>query len=154
MDLNNAAWEKMLRREIEITYPDHRFVEFYVVPLAAVADDEEGALLMLRDVTRERETTAQSIESERLKAITLLAAGVAHEIGNPLNSLNIHLQLMERELRYISDDETRENMADMLSVASQEVERLDSIINQFLRAIRPSEPSEILCNLSVWSRRL
>ncbi len=140
MDLDRAAWQKMLRREIEITYPDHRFAEFYVVPLAAVAEDEEGALLMLRDVTSERETTAQSIESEKLRAITLLAAGVAHEIGNPLNSLNIHLQLMERELRYITDDETRENMSDMLSVATHEVERLDSIINQFLRAIRPSEP--------------
>lgn len=139
-DLDEGEWQKMLRREIEITYPDHRYVEFYVVPLAVVSDGEEGAVVMLRDVTRERESTAQSIESERLKAITLLAAGVAHEIGNPLNSLNIHLQLMERELRYVEDEETRENMADMLNIATREVERLDSIINQFLRALRPSEP--------------
>ncbi|MFC1467398.1 nitrogen regulation protein NR(II) [Verrucomicrobiota bacterium] len=139
-DLDEGEWQKMLRREIEITYPDHRYVEFYVVPLAAVSEEEEGAVVMLRDVTSDRETTAQSIESERLKAITLLAAGVAHEIGNPLNSLNIHLQLMERELRYVEDEETRTNMTDMLNIATQEVERLDSIINQFLRAIRPSEP--------------
>lgn len=137
-DLDEGEWQKMLRREIEITYPDHRYVEFYVVPLAAVSNEVEGAVVMLRDVTRDRETTAQSIESEKLKVITLLAAGVAHEIGNPLNSINIHLQLMERELRYISEEETRENMADMLNVATQEVERLDSIINQFLRALRPS----------------
>lgn len=138
-DLDEGEWQKMLRREIEITYPDHRFVEFYVVPLAAVSDKVEGAVVMLRDVTRDRETTAQSIESERLNAITLLAAGVAHEIGNPLNSINIHLQLMDRELRYVDDDETRENLSDMLNVATQEVERLDTIINQFLRAVRPSE---------------
>lgn len=139
-DLDEGEWQKMLRREIEITYPDHRYVEFYVVPLAAASEKVEGALVMLRDVTRDRKTTAQSIESEKLKAITLLAAGVAHEIGNPLNSLNIHLQLMDRELRYVEDEETRENLADMLTIATQEVERLDSIINQFLRAIRPSEP--------------
>jgi PAS domain S-box-containing protein len=138
-NLDEGEWQKMLRREIEITYPDHRYVEFYVVPLAAVSNEVEGAIVMLRDVTHERKTTAQSIESERLNAITLLAAGVAHEIGNPLNSLNIHLQLMERELRYIKDEETRENMSDMLNVATQEVERLDSIINQFLRAIRSTE---------------
>jgi len=52
--------------------------------------------MILRDITKSRRTTQQTIESERLNALTLLAAGVAHEIGNPLNSLHIHLQLMER----------------------------------------------------------
>ncbi|MBM4152811.1 MAG: PAS domain S-box protein, partial [Kiritimatiellaceae bacterium] len=140
LSLDGDEWERLVRREIEVTYPDHRFVEFYVVPLAAIEEREQGAVVIFRDVTRERATTAESIESERLKALTLLAAGVAHEIGNPLNSVTIHLQLMERELADLADSEARESLKELVEISKREVHRLDRIITQFLRAIRPSLP--------------
>lgn len=140
LSLDGDEWERLVRREIEVTYPDHRFVEFYMVPLSAIEEHEQGAVVIFRDVTRERETTAESIESERLKALTLLAAGVAHEIGNPLNAVTIHLQLMERELDDLSDSEARESLKELVEVSKREVHRLDRIITQFLRAIRPSLP--------------
>ncbi len=140
LNLDEDEWEKLIRREIEVTYPDHRFVEFYVVPLAAVEEGEPGAVVIFRDVTRDRETTEESIESERMKALTLLAAGVAHEIGNPLNAVTIHLQLLERELEEVADESLRENLTELVDVSRREVHRLDRIITQFLRAIRPSLP--------------
>jgi two-component system, sporulation sensor kinase E len=140
LELDEEEWEKLVRREIEVTYPDHRFVEFYVVPLAAVEEGEMGAVVIFRDVTRERESTEESIESERMKALTLLAAGVAHEIGNPLNAVTIHLQLMERELEEVADPALRESLTELVDVSRREVHRLDRIITQFLRAIRPSIP--------------
>ena len=140
LNLDEDEWEKLVRREIEVTYPDHRFVEFYVVPLAAVEENEQGAVVIFRDVTRDRETTEESIESERMKALTLLAAGVAHEIGNPLNAVTIHLQLLERELEELADESIRENLTELVEVSRREVHRLDRIITQFLRAIRPSLP--------------
>jgi PAS domain S-box-containing protein len=140
LDLDADEWSRVVSREIEITYPERRFLDFYIVPLRAVNAREKGAVLILRDVTRDRETESRTIESERLQAITLLAAGVAHEIGNPLNSLTIHLQLLERELANLTEAD-RAPLAELVAVSRREVERLDRIITQFLRALRPSRPS-------------
>jgi signal transduction histidine kinase len=130
-----------LSREIEVSYPEHRFLAFYVMPLQGTdgAKAAAGAVLILRDVTRDRQNEVQSIESERLRAITLLAAGVAHEIGNPLNSLNIHLQLLKREVQRMPESRRKE-LGDLLDVSAREVTRLDGIITEFLQAVRPVKP--------------
>jgi signal transduction histidine kinase len=101
--------------------------------------EQVGHAMILRDITESRRSAQQTIESERLNALTLLAAGVAHEIGNPLNSLHIHLQLMERKVRELNDNAKTE-LQESIDVARSEVSRLDSIVTQFLRAIRPSQP--------------
>jgi signal transduction histidine kinase len=156
-----------LSRDMEIFYPENRFINFYIVPLViehreavtGVADSgrvassdrgqpgftspattgQVGHVMILRDITESRRTAQQTIESERLNALTLLAAGVAHEIGNPLNSLHIHLQLMERKAQEL-DHNTKPELQQSIDVARSEVRRLDSIVTQFLRAIRPSQP--------------
>lgn len=139
MRLDEGAWSRLSNQEVEVTYPEHRFFNLYVVPLAEVHANERGAVVILRDITRDREQEAQTIESERLNALILLAAGVAHEIGNPLNSLNIHLQLMDRAVQRLPDD-ARGELSELLAVARGEVGRLDQILTQFLKAVRPSEP--------------
>lgn len=139
MPVTTSGWARMVTREIEVSYPEHRFISVYAVPLDEDGLVERGVLVILRDVTRDRKQEASALESERSNAVKLLAAGVAHEIGNPLNALNIHLQLLARELRDLPDG-TREPLAELVGVARTEVERLDTIITQFLRAIRPTKP--------------
>jgi two-component system, sporulation sensor kinase E len=136
-------------RDIEIFYPQNRFINFYIVPLLIERRASEdkidssgegvGYAMILRDITQSRRTEQQTIESERLNALTLLAAGVAHEIGNPLNSLNIHLQLMQRQAEKL-DGAARAELQESIDVARSEINRLDSIVTQFLRAIRPTRP--------------
>src|SRR5256885_13567093 len=155
-----AQSEGPVTRDMEIFYPANRFINFYIVPLLIghrLADDkidkdavghesfwdgaseQVGHAVILRDITESRRSAQETIESERLNALTLLAAGVAHEIGNPLNSLNIHLQLIEREARNL-DGSKRAELQESVEVARAEVNRLDSIISQFLRAVRPTRP--------------
>lgn len=144
--LDSGEWSKLISRELEITYPEHRFLNFYIMPLSTPSDQERGAVMIFRDITRDREQASRTINAERLNALTLLAAGVAHEIGNPLNSLNIHLQLLERGLRNPDHLQT-EKMGDLVKVARAEVERLNLTITQFLSAIRPTTPRREKCVL-------
>src|SRR6266566_4110025 len=163
--IRGLDWESLTQspgpvsHDMEIFYPQNRFINFYIVPLlmesrnsvAGIDDsglsglpvpataEQVGHVMILRDITKSRRTAQQTIESERLNALTLLAAGVAHEIGNPLNSLHIHLQLMERSLQNL-DDGAKAELQHSIDVARSEVNRLDSIVTQFLRAIRPSRP--------------
>ena len=135
-------WRRLSRQEIEVFYPEHRYLSFYLVP---VHDDSDGAgmplaTLILHDVTQARQDTEKTIESQKVQAITMLAAGVAHELGNPLNSLNIHLQLLSRTLRRIKDEELAGEVRELAEVAAHEVERLDAIVQNFLRAVRPVPP--------------
>ena len=163
--IRGLDWESLtqsggpISRDMEIFYPENRFINFYIVPLvmeqreavAGVRDsgrpgstipataEDVGHVMILRDITESRRSAQQTIESERLNALMLLAAGVAHEIGNPLNSLHIHLQLMERSVQELRDGAKAE-LQQSIDVARSEVNRLDSIVTQFLRAIRPSRP--------------
>lgn len=128
-------WARMSRQEIEIMYPKHRYVQFYLVPHA---EDNTFATVILRDVTESRQRTMEELETETSNYVSMLAGEVAHEIGNPLNSLYLNLQLLNRMFKPDEKPDLEESR-EMLKVCRDEVERLDNIINQFLHAIRPGE---------------
>ncbi len=134
-------WGKLSRREMEVFYPEHRFLDLYLVPVTDRPDMRMGdlpmATLILHDVTDITETTEKNVETQRVKAITQLAAGVAHELGNPLNALGIHLQILKRKLANADDQTLRDYVAQFVEIAGQETARLDAIVKNFLNAVRP-----------------
>jgi len=158
--MDRAGGQRVARHEFEVHYPRQRFLHVYAAPLDSERRGGSGVALILHDATEAREKTFAAIESERTQALTLLAASVAHEIGNPLNALSIHLQLLEREARKLRQlvpeirgggraakaaDQTgadameiAEKVERYLGVAKGEINRLDYIVTQFLQAIRPA----------------
>jgi PAS domain S-box-containing protein len=140
---------RAVTRELEITYPERRLVRLYVVPLDAPQESRLGDhfALILSDVTEEKQSTRELIESERLDSVVMLAAGVAHELGNPLNSINIHLQLIRRQLQKLGAGAEGQKIKNSVEACATEVERLDGIIRHFLEAIRPQPPDLVEADL-------
>ncbi len=129
-------------RELELNYPERRIVRLYMVPIDAQVgqDDSGGYVIVISDVTEDKLSMEELIENERTSSIVRLAAGVAHELGNPLNSLTIHLQLIERKLKNLAADQEIGRLANSVQVCQSEVQRLDGIITHFLEAVRPQKP--------------
>ncbi len=132
---------RTISRDLEVFYPENRYLNFYLAPIDETDNGGEplGYVMLVRDLTSTRAEARETLETERLNALTLLAAGVAHEIGNPLNSLDIHLQLLGRKLRKLSPG-TRAPLEENLATARAEILRLDLILKQFLHAVRPTIP--------------
>jgi PAS domain S-box-containing protein len=134
---------EVIVREMEISYPELRYIRVYAVPIeeAFVKQEEKeevGIAIIITDITEEKVSFEERIESERVASIMDLAAGVAHELGNPLNSIHIHLQVLHRNLNL--EKSNQEKSKKSLSTCINEVERLDGIIAHFLKAIRPQSP--------------
>ncbi|NBT89543.1 MAG: PAS domain-containing protein [Verrucomicrobia bacterium] len=141
--LRGAEWKSLLQEKksssgsLEVSYPETRILQYALVPLAE--EDVGGGprhVAVFHDATRERAEARSAVETGRAEALTLLAAEVAHEIGNPLNSLHLQLQVMEKDLRGVSGKAV-DKVRLSLEVCRQEVRRLDGLITRFLRALRP-----------------
>lgn len=133
--------------ELSLEYPKPRDIRLHV---SAFEDprQERRLAVILNDVTVEKRSTERIIESEKVSSITMLAAGVAHELGNPLNSINIHLQLIARKLKQLETQSNTESLENSVSVCQGEVQRLEEIIHNFLHAIRPQHGKMVEVSLS------
>lgn len=130
----------VVTREFELAYPAPRVVRLYMVPFADGENARRRFAVILSDITSDRRSTNERIENEKISSILLLAAGVAHELGNPLNSLTIHLQLIARKLKKLAGSKEARSLEDSIKICQDEVTRLDGIIKNFLEAIRPRPP--------------
>lgn len=130
----------LVTREFEMTYPSPRVVRLYMVPFEEPVEGSPRSAIILSDITAEKKSTEELIENEKVSSILLLAAGVAHELGNPLNSLTIHLQLIDRKLKKLKASKETRSLEDSIKICRDEVTRLDGIIKNFLEAIRPRPP--------------
>jgi signal transduction histidine kinase len=128
-----------------------RLVSISVLPLVRERR-VTGSLIYVEDITEKRGREARLRRAENLASLTTLAAGVAHEIKNPLGSISIHIQLMQKALganRKLVERQAAEageetapyldQLDKYIAVVNEEIDRLNHIVVDFLFAVRPMD---------------
>lgn len=107
---------------------------FSVSPLKDSNDHEIGSIFIFQDLTKLREMEEDLKRADRLAAIGSLAAGMAHEIRNPLASISGSIEILKEEL---GDSSQHQQIMD---IVLRETGRLNSLITDFLLFARPASP--------------
>jgi PAS domain S-box-containing protein len=137
--LDDAAAGRPVRpflARLVATNNEERWVHWHVTRL--IAEDAHLTCLIGIDVTDERALERRTRRAEQLAALGTLAAGLAHEIRNPLNAAQLQLMLVERRLAK-PGDEHRSNSLAAARVVKNELGRLGGLVQDFLAFARPSE---------------
>lgn len=129
--------EKVADREFTLGSDAVRIFSVSILPLVR-AGSVQGNLVHVEDVTERRSREARLRRAESLASLTTLAAGVAHEIKNPLGSMGIHLQLIQKKIGGKSRVDPR-TIGSHLDVIGEEVDRLNRIVVDFLFAVKPMD---------------
>lgn len=134
-------WGKLIHRDVQVDYPHPRTLHLNVFPLVSAENAYLGLVLIVSDVTRRRREELEQLRNEKFQTVNLMAACIAHEIGNPLNAIDIHLQLLERDIHGHADDARRKDLQESVHTIRSEIRRMDHIVRSFLAAARPMRPN-------------
>ena len=110
-------------------------MQLRVTVLPREEDGKTNFLILMLDITSRTEQEFEAAMLSRMESLVRLAGGIAHEIGNPLNAITIHLELLKKRLAGLPANQRKE-IADSLSDIQDETRRLDRIIRNFLKATR------------------
>lgn len=105
------------------------------------------------DVTRQRDLERKALEAEKLAAVGTLAAGLAHEIRNPLNAAGLQLSLLSRRIGRLPE-ENRDRLEQPLELVRSELSRLNGLLGDFLAFARPRVYARFPLDLSDQLRRI
>ena len=114
--------------------------------------DEVVCFAIGQDTTDQNALAARVRQSEKLAAVGTLAAGLAHEIRNPLNGAQLHVTFLERGLRRagVGDVDT----LDAVHVVQDEIKRLSALVSEFLDFARPQPLSKRRVSLGGLAERV
>ncbi|MGZ3421907.1 MAG: protoglobin domain-containing protein [Polyangiales bacterium] len=124
------AFESILRTRAGKT----RAMRWQVAHAPSEGNDEVVAFAIGQDVTDEKAMAERTRQAEKLAAVGTLAAGLAHEIRNPLNGAHLHVTFLERGLRKGTADP---EALDAVKVVADEIKRLSALVSEFLDFARP-----------------
>jgi len=149
-DPDNCPVEKALRGEsMQVNFnsvADSGENRFFDITATTIEDPSGGrrALLFIRDVTEKRNRELQLLQADKMSSIGVLAAGVAHEINNPMASVAVYAEALQRRFRddpSLGGDDRLRDFPEYLEVIVREVYRCKAIIDSLLSFSRKSDGS-------------
>ena len=137
-----------------------RFVSITISPLVHEYKFN-GSIIIIRDITEKKNQEVLMHRMENLANLTNLAAGMAHEIKNPLGAISIHIQLIQKAIKKARENQDvlpgKKFVEDHIDVVNEEIEHLNKQVMHFLTAVRPvkatlelKDPDKILSDLVVF----
>ena len=126
--------DRILDYEIQINIPRERNLNVNIIPLIDRSQRFAGMIVLLYDITNRKKNEARLRHAQKLASLTTLAAGMAHEIRNPLNALSIHLEILTRAVK---DQMEKPEVSESLGVIREEIDRLNHVIEDFLTVVKP-----------------
>lgn len=134
-----------------------RFLSISINPFI-LHNELSGRILLIHDITEKKNQDVRLHRMENLANLTNLAAGMAHEIKNPLGAISIHIQLIQKALKKARENNDilpgKKFVEDHIDVVNEEVEHLNQLIMDFLLAVRPvnatlelKDPAKLILNM-------
>lgn len=134
-----------------------RFLNVTITPLV-IESNLAGRIILIRDITENKNQDILMHRMENMANLTNLAAGMAHDIKNPLGAISIHIQLIQKALKKARENENilpeKKFVEDHIDVVNAEIEHLNKLVMDFLLAVRPvkanlelKDPSKIIENI-------
>lgn len=140
--INLSVQQKAADENNEFTFQKGDTLQTIAVTVFSYKSNSErirsSYVVMFSDVTEHNANEARLRRSENLASMTTMAAGVAHEIKNPLAAMAIHLQLLRKAFGR-KESLTLDDAQRYLDVLDEEISRLNSIVVDFLFAVRPMD---------------
>lgn len=138
MSLDKTLEEGYYYRSQELSIVTQNKVRTFNCNLYPIRSSEGkvmGALLNFRDITEEKELRKELIRKDKMRALGLTIAGLAHEIRNPLTSISTLVNLLPTKL---NNEKYREKLLDIVPI---EIERINVLITDLLEYSKPKQPS-------------
>jgi PAS domain S-box-containing protein len=142
-----ARWEEIRQgkyKPFEIEVVDKDGTKHNLLMTARPIKGSDRILVLQRDITDFKELEDRFYESQKLAAVGQLSAGIAHEVRNPLSSIKMSLQILEKRMNPAGNDLKR------FKIAQKEVERLEKLVSDILVFARPTDPEVHLADLNMF----
>ncbi|HAG91788.1 MAG TPA: hypothetical protein DCL41_07945 [Bdellovibrionales bacterium] len=122
------------RFDCEIESQDQiKLLEVKVGDFRDESDRSKGWILLLEDRTEVKQLEKELQQKEKLAAVGQLAAGIAHEIRNPLASISGSIQMLSAEAQISAENKK------LMNIVNKEIDRLNGLISEFLTYVRPED---------------
>lgn len=130
---------------VRVLSPQERNLKIHIHP--KVLGKPARHLISITDLTHSLLPEVERMARRRFEALIRLTGGLAHEIGNPLNAMSLHSEILKKQIEKLTDS-SKDRLQDTVQIIQDEIRRLDRIVRNFLKTTRRTPLRFQMLNLS------